>query len=403
MKITSLIVKVASRCNLNCTYCYMYNMGDETYRSQPKIMSNVTIENLLYRIKEHTESYQTENMSIVFHGGEPMLTGMLFYKNFLTKAKNIIPKNIHMDYLMQTNGVLLTDEWCLFLKENNISVGISMDSTPESTDKYRVYHNGKGSYADILEGAKKLSKTLDNQRPGFISVVDTETCPNEVYNHFKNINTGGLSFLFPEANYEHINEHYILPDVGKWLIQLFDLWYLDKDEKKPDINPFTQLIMLLLGTDDNYNELFGQGNCDLAVIETNGSIETVDTLRVCGNGFTRTSLNVSKNKLDDLFESEIARKYYYSHSDVCSRCKKCPIFEICGGGYLPHRYSKENGFENPTIYCNQIIQLVSHIQNKLIDTMSQEILSDVCIERMNADEIIDYLNSLSTEKKLDYE
>jgi uncharacterized protein len=143
MKITSLIVKVASRCNLNCTYCYMYNMGDETYKSQPKIMSNITVENLLYRMKEHSDLHNIDNMSIVFHGGEPMLTGMPFYENFLARAKNILPETVQVDYLMQTNGVLLTEEWCAFLKEKNIVVGISMDSTPESNDKYRIYHNGK--------------------------------------------------------------------------------------------------------------------------------------------------------------------------------------------------------------------------------------------------------------------
>jgi uncharacterized protein len=81
MRTTHLVVKVASRCNLNCTYCYMYNMGDDSYKSQPKFMTQTIVEAMLLRVKNHCIDNDLKEFLIIFHGGEPLLIGLDFYKN----------------------------------------------------------------------------------------------------------------------------------------------------------------------------------------------------------------------------------------------------------------------------------------------------------------------------------
>ena len=83
-----LVLKVASLCNLNCTYCYMYNLGDETFKNQPKFMSNETVDSIIENVKNHCKKHALSTFEFIFHGGEPMLISMDFYRNFVQKLNN---------------------------------------------------------------------------------------------------------------------------------------------------------------------------------------------------------------------------------------------------------------------------------------------------------------------------
>lgn len=386
----ALIVKVASRCNLNCTYCYMYNMGDESYKIQPKFMSLEIVKSMFIRIKNHCIKNNLNKFLIVFHGGEPLLCDIDFYKNFINIQKEILPKNIIIDYAMQTNGVLLTYELANELKALQIQVGISLDGTEISNNKNRIYHNGNGSYKEILKGFEILKETFGNDYANCLCVINTDENPEFVYNHFKKIGASNVHFLFQDYNYLTANVDNV-PKVGDWLSQMYNIWYNDEDEDKPSLRPLTDLISLMFDF-NRFSEIFGKGYNDVLVIETNGSIETVDTLKICGDKFTKTTFNVQNDNLDEIYKnSELAKLYYNAHHELCEKCQRCPIESICGGGFLGHRYSKEKEFDNPSVYCKEIIKIISHIQNRVIDNLSIESITTNKIEKLNSKEIINYL------------
>ncbi|WP_413998098.1 radical SAM protein [Flavobacterium sp. W1B] len=387
MRTTNLVVKVASRCNLNCTYCYMYNMGDDSYKLQPKFMSKDIVEAMLLKIKNHCLRNKLERFLIIFHGGEPLLIGKDFYLDFIESVKKIIPKHIEIDYSMQSNGVLLDNEWCKLLKRLNIQIGISLDGTPSSNNLNRVYHNGKGSYDEIINGFNIMKSIYGKTYSNSLCVIDTNEVPFDVYTHFKNLDVHSVSFLFQDFNYLTATKESV-PKIGDWLIELFNSWYEDKSDSKPIIKPFDELIGLILGKNKG-SEIFGKGINDTLVIETDGSIETVDTLRICGNGFTKTNYNVLNDELSSIFEGDqLAKLYYNAHNELSSVCEKCPIESICGGGYLGHRYSQENKFDNPSIYCNEIVKIICHIQNKILENIPKNIIEKTKIEPLNYFEII---------------
>lgn len=391
MYTTNLVVKVASRCNLNCTYCYMYNMGDDSYKLQPKFMTEKIIEAMFARIKTHCFENELESFLIIFHGGEPLLTGIDFYIKFIEIGKTIIPATIKINYSMQSNGVLLNENMTNDLKNLNIQIGISIDGTPKSNDKNRIYHNNKGSYNEIINGFNLVKKIYGKEYANCLCVIDTNELPIEVYTHFKDIGANSLHLLFQDFNYSQSNIEDV-PKIGDWLIEIFNLWYSDKDENKPIIRPFTDLIGLILGVNKS-SEIFGKGVNDTLVIETNGSIETVDSLKICGNGFTKTNFNVLNDELDEIYQnSELARLYYQGHDNLCQKCSNCPIEPVCGGGYLGHRFSKDNYFDNPSIYCNEIVKLICHIQNEILKNMPQEVVNQSKIEPLNFNEIINMIN-----------
>ena len=390
MKTQALVVKVASRCNLNCTYCYMYNMGDDSYKLQPKFMSDLVVESIFLRIKNHSIINNLERFLIVFHGGEPLLTGIDFYENFVSIGQKVIGNQVKIDYTMQSNGVLITEKIAKKLKELNIQIGISLDGTPKSNDENRVYHNGKGSYKEILKGYNIIRDIYGSDYANCLSVIDTNDDPRIVYQHFKEIKVSSVHFLFQDFNYLQ-NTQDNIPKIGNWLIEMFNLWYYDTEENKPSIRPLTDLISLMFDLNKS-TEIFGKGYNDVLTIETDGSIETVDTLRICGNNFNKTNFNVLKDELSTIYEnSEIASLYYNAHNSLCETCLNCPIESICGGGFLGHRYSNEKKFDNPSIYCKEIIILISHIQNEMIKNMPEDIIKDLDVEKLNPLEIINSL------------
>ena len=392
MYTTNLVIKVASRCNLNCTYCYVYNMGDNSYKSQPKFMSVETIKKIFERIKSHCLNNGLKDFLIIFHGGEPLLAGLDFFKNFIEIGNSILQNDIRIDYGMQTNGVLLDYNLANELKKLKIQVGISIDGTELSNNKNRIYHNNKGSYTEIINGFNIIKKVYGDKLANCLCVIDTDENPKDVYNHFKEIGASTVHFLFPDNNFNN-NNYENVPKIGEWLVLMFNLWYHDSDTNKPSIRPLTDLIGLILGY-EKYSEIFGKGKNYTLVVETNGDIETVDTLKICGDGFTKTKLNVMNNEFDEIYKSsKLAKQYFNGHDDLCTTCNNCFLEEICGGGFIGHRYSKENEFDNPSIYCKQIALLICHIQNQIIINLPHDIVAKTNIQKLNYEEVIENIQN----------
>lgn len=384
MEISNLVLKVTCKCNLNCSYCYVFNKGDKSFEKEPPFIDLRTSEKLLYRLSDHIKRHKIKEFLIIFHGGEPLLIGKKFYIDFIALANKIVTE-IQLNFALQTNGTLLNKVWSKLFRDLNISIGVSIDGTPLA-NKNRLYrNNGVCAYNDILNGINALKQY--NNEIAVLSVVNVEENPLNVYNHLKEIGITHASFLFPDLNYEHIQDQVNVPKIGDWLIEIFDLWYNDNGTK-PMLRPFNFLCLKILGFSELGNEMFGTNENSVLTIKTNGNIESVDSLRICGNGFTNTNINIFTNELDDFFDDDLFKNYYYAHKDVflSDQCTVCEIKEICGGSQLAHRFSKNNGFKNPSIYCKEIYKLIEHIQNKLFSDLPESIINDCNIRKIGSHE-----------------
>ncbi|MBL7727945.1 MAG: radical SAM protein [Dinghuibacter sp.] len=403
LKCSTLVVKVASRCNLNCSYCYMYNLGDETYRNQPKVMSRKTLRKTVDRAYEHCVDNNLRVFIFIFHGGEPLLAGKEFFKEFTSYAREKFSNiKIKLLFAMQTNATLLTPDWADFLGECDISLGISLDGVKEVNDMHRVDHAGKGSYDRIIEGIRNAQASEKMvYKPAVLSVINLKANPEETYHHVKSLNVPGVSFLLPDGNYDKLSllrEGYNSETpYADWLIKIFDLWYNDNKEKnKFDIDMFTGFIKGLLGGRVP-SDAGGNDNNDVLVIETNGGIEAVDVLKTCGHGFTKAGATVFSHSFDEAMETPLAKMYLTSNWKTCNQCRLCPISNICGSGYLPHRYSSENGFNNPSIYCLDYLKLITHIQNRVVDDLPEQVKQESEVEKLTYEEARELLNEAIAE------
>lgn len=364
----------------------MYNKGDTSWRSQPKVMSEETVLRLLERIVEHYGVCSPpEPVILSFHGGEPLFAGTDFFRFFIEKAKEILlPAGIQPSFSIQTNATLIDEEWCQIFYDDYFDIGISLDGKKEINDIHRLYHNGKGSYDDVIKGVQQV-KSYQNleEGMGFLVVVNIDGDPVETYEFFKQM--GSFDFLLPDFTHDDKDSR-----IGKdqtayadWMIKVFDQWFRDPD--RPGIRYFGSLVESILGGNGGADTMGDRYN-DILVIETDGSYEAVDALKICGEGFTKANTNVASESIEEALQTDLASLYQRSHKVLSEQCQHCKINSVCGGGYLPHRYSKNNGFNNPSVYCNDLLKLITHIQNTLLDVISEDVLEKTEVTKITYQE-----------------
>ncbi len=146
-----------------------------------------------------------------------------------------------------------------------------------------------------------------------------------------------------------------------WLIEVFDDWYPKPQTK---IRMFEEIMHLLLGGSSD-SEVVGLARARMVVIETDGSIEQEDTLKVAYDGATATGLHVARDSLDAalLLPQIVARQI--GDQALSAQCRACPVRAVCGGGLYSHRYREGTGFFNPSVYCPDLLALISHIREQL--------------------------------------
>jgi uncharacterized protein len=375
-----LILNVSTRCNLNCSYCYVYNQGDETWRSQPRVMSRETVRTVLARVRAHAVRHQLPAFTFSFHGGEALLCGEEFFVDFVREAERILRPEVHPLYTLQTNGTLLTPAWCKLLDGLGISVGISLDGPPEVNDRYRKDHAGRGSYAAVSRGIEVARSFPWTNAWGVLSVIDPASDPLRCYEHLKELGVERVDFLLPDSTHDRP------PDrpggsptaYADWLITIFERWF-DEQPNRMRIRIFDGLIGQVLGRPGTIQAL-GSQKVELLFIDADGSIEGAPSLKVCGHGFTKLGLNVQTHELDEALGSEQIRAFHLRSEAVSSTCAGCQLKRICGGGHLPNRYSRDNAFDNPSVFCADLAKLITHIQTRVRQALPPALRSRLGIE-----------------------
>ena len=365
-RIVQLIIKVAERCNLNCSYCYMYNHADQSYLRRPAFMSDEVFAQLLVRVYEYCDRRPKHRMSLVFHGGEPMLMGTERFRRFTNLAREKLGEKLK-SLQLQSNATLVDDDWIVALRELGVTVGVSMDGPPEIHDMFRVDHAGKGSHAVVLNGLRRL------QEHGLLSSVLCVVNPAHsgigVYCYFRSLGITRMNFLFPDATHdvkERLYGQYGKTPVADYLIPVFDEW-VNEDDPAVKVLCFEEMIKAILGG-KVWSGLIGNSRANYLVIDTDGSIQALDALKVCWEGVPESGLNLFEHGFDDLYKGlPLLHRVVHEGIPMCAMCNACHERAICGGGYLPHRYSRTNGFDNPSIWCQDLLKLFAYVRN-YIDT-----------------------------------
>ncbi|MDG4831524.1 FxsB family radical SAM/SPASM domain protein [Solwaraspora sp. WMMD1047] len=356
------MLKVHSRCNLACDYCYMYELADRSTLFDPAVMSDQVFERTCSRIAEHVKAHRIDRVRVVFHGGEPLLAGLGTLTSRTRRLRELLPAR-SIDVAMQTNGVLLTESMVDQLASCGVRVGISLDGDRVANDRHRRHRDGRTSFPAV-DRALRLLANRPESFAGILCVVDVDNDPVRTYESLTGYHPPVLDFLLPHANWDQPPPGWS-PDstrYGDWLVQVFERYYT-APARHGTVRLFEEIIRLLCGAPSR-TETVGLSPVATIVINVDGAYEQIDTLRSAYPGAVRTDLNVFADPLDAAMAHPAIRTRQAGVSSLSTQCGKCPIRQVCGGGYYPHRY-RAGSFLNPSIYCADLDRLIRHISSRL--------------------------------------
>jgi uncharacterized protein len=365
-----VVLKVHQRCNLACDYCYVYTMADQSWRDRPLVMERTTWRATAERMVEHAAAHRLRTMRLILHGGEPLLAGPVRLGQLIADFRAAFDGDCRLDIQMQTNGVLLDETMLDLFLEQRVRVGVSLDGAESDNDRRRRRPDGRGSHAAVDKALRLLtSPKYADIFAGLLCVVDPSTDPIACYEALLSYSPPATDLLLPHANWSSPPDRHGETPHADWLITIFDRWY-GAPRRETGIRLFEDVMALLLGGPSR-SEQVGLSPVAVVVVETDGAIEQVDSLKSSYPGACATGLTVFDDPFDSALDHPGVVARQIGVEALCGACRACPLHQICGGGHYAHRYRSGDGYRNPSVYCADMLKLIGHVRKRVVTDLGR--------------------------------
>ncbi|WP_239115656.1 FxsB family cyclophane-forming radical SAM/SPASM peptide maturase [Planotetraspora kaengkrachanensis] len=360
------ILKIHSRCDLACDYCYVYEMADSSWKNRPKRMPAEVVAAAAERIGEHARAHGLPEVEVILHGGEPLLAGVDFIREIVTLIRSATGEHTRVAVTLQTNATLLNVSYLRLFDELGIKVGVSLDGDQAMHDRSRRFANGRGSHGAVTDALRLLtSPPYRHLFGGLLCTIDLRNDPVTAYEALLEFEPPAVDFLLPHGNWSapppgRTPEPEATP-YADWLIDVFDRWYHTRPQRTR-IRMFAEIIHLILGGRSS-SEQIGLSPAALVVVETDGGIEQSDFLKSAYDGAPETGLHISRNSFDEALALPMFVARQIGERALSPTCTACTVKRVCGGGLYAHRYREGEGFANPSVYCPDLLHLIGHVRD----------------------------------------
>lgn len=351
-----LLVKLAARCNLGCTYCYWFRDADVYNR--PSILSPEVEDAFLRALLRHLKRYNLGRFSLLFHGGEPMLFGWQRFRSLMEKLAEIEEQTgCRLHKLITTNGVLVNAQWASVFYDHEVQVTVSLDGPSAVHDQFRINAQGEPTHALAERGFRLLQS--HGLQPGVLAVCAPNSNPKETVDYFvDHLGEKAFDILVPDATHEDAP----VPSIARYYTELFDYVYFHRRPDALSVRFFRSILRGLLGRFSNSDSI-GLSPVSTTTLLTDGSLEPLDVVHITGFGSTRTDISVLSNEIQDIKSIGLWRELFLAGARPCRICQECDYYYACGGGAVASRWSTSSRFANPSVYCDDYKKIIGHIWN----------------------------------------
>jgi uncharacterized protein len=353
---TVMVKPVGSRCNLACGYCYYRDTVSGTTGPDTLRMSGETLERF---IRQYIKASEGPELHVTWHGGEPTLAGLDFYRRAVELQKHYLPEGWACRNNLQTNGVLLNDEWCAFIAEAKFDVGLSVDGAGWLHDQYRKDHEGRGSYKKAIAAVHGLQ--AHGIQPDLLSTVTSSAAmePLAVYRALRDLNTGWIQFIpivRRDSEGKLTKDSVTAEAYGDFLCTIFDEWALH-DIGKLDVQVFAEAARVWSGG--------GAGLCWMAptcgralIVEMDGGVYSCDHYVYPEYRIG----DIETGELMNLADLDVQLRFGDNKRDrLGARCRACPWLSVCNGGCPKDRFVTGAAGEPPLNHlCAGLRRFFSH-------------------------------------------
>jgi len=360
---------VGAICNLRCTYCYYLEKKELYHQQNSYVMSDEILERF---IEQYLHSQTMPEVLFTWHGGEPLMRNRNFFSRALELQKKY-GRGRQIDNCIQTNGTLLTDDWCRFFKENNFLTGISIDGPQHCHDRYRRTKDNRPTFLQVMNGIELLKKHgVEFNVMGVVNDYNADY-PLEFYRFFKSIDCRYIQFAPIVETIEGKPAPWNVPPEkwGNFLIAIFDEWV------KQDVGTF--FIQYFDSTLANWA---GQqpGVCIQAktcghagIMEFNGDVYACDHFVYpeykLGNIRTQTLVEMMYSDRQIRFGND-------KQEALPTQCKECRFLFACNGECPKNRIIKtDSGEEGLNYLCKGYYRFFEHVA-PYMDFMRNELASE---------------------------
>lgn len=379
-----MLKPAGTHCNLACKYCYYLEKNKLYPTAQRHLMSDEMLEQFT---REYIEAQTMNQVLFTWHGGEPLLRSIDFYRKALSLQQKYAGGR-RIDNVIQTNGTLLTDEWCEFFAQNHWLVGISIDGPQPYHDHYRLTAAGKPSWKKVMQGIKLLKKHGVEWNAMAVVNAYNVNHPLEFYRFFKENGCQFLQFTpiverqtrhedgrtlasLADKNEIPLSEASVTPEQwGYFLCAIFDEW-VRKDVGKIFVEIFDCTLANWMGVSPGicaYSKECGHAG----VMEHNGDVYSCDHFV-----FPEYKLgNIRDHSLIDMLYGEQQQEFSrLKHSSLPRQCKECDMEFACHGECPKNRFMKDKYGDSGLNYlCPGYYHYYQHVA-PYMDYMKQELMS----------------------------
>jgi uncharacterized protein len=361
-----IVFKVAERCNINCTYCYYFNMGENTALERPPLIDVETARAFARWIGRGCEELQIPKAMVAFHGGEPMLLKPRNFGAICEALRDEVGSVTELSLSIQTNGTILSDTWLDLFREHGVRIGVSIDGNRQANDRYRLSRRGKSTFSQTEDFIKRTVAWAEgNPRliPATISVIDPRNDYKEVYAYLRSLGVEQMNFLLPDRNAEQALSLQSSRGYGRALYEIFESWLTEDNPavrvkyvnnllghfqlSRPDIDLAADIDAGIIKAPQRLKKQY-----QVIIARSDGTVAINDSYIPALSWYKDAPVySISSHTLRDFLSDAIFQEIEAMANTLPSGCKSCQWRKICGGGDLENRFSTKTGFDNPSVYC----------------------------------------------------
>lgn len=367
-----VVLKVSERCNLACPYCY-YFFQEYDGNANPALISDEVLTELPGFLTRSLDDLKLDRLSVVLHGGEPLLFKKERADRLWTALREAVGRRVPLDLAVQTNGVLIDEEWIRLFAKHRVKVGVSIDGLKETHDRLRPDHQGRGSYDGAVRGLQLVrdaaAKGIVEDDVGVLCVVHADGNSDRLLEHLVHeLGIASPNLNFPRGGRNNVDAR---------------LWNQATESHRKIVRYWLNNLIFpkfhfVRGVADVFFALHSEKGAAkrdrqvamrhyIATISSAGDLNVDDNLMGIDRSLSDTGLKIFGTSLKALIGSDIWKELNDAVDTPAAQCQQCDWYRSCRGGELFNRFSPARRFDDHSVLCETVQMIHEELANYLID------------------------------------
>lgn len=363
-----VVFKVAERCNLACSYCYFFFGGDDSFSRHPAIVAPDTVDGIAAFLEQAIDELDIGYIEIALHGGEPLLMKKPAFEDLCARLARCGSSKCKIGFSVQSNGVLIDEEWIDIFSRHNVGVGLSIDGSREQHDAFRVDKKGRGTYDKTIEAWWRLKAAAREKRiaqPGILSVISPQTRHDVLSTFVAELDVTRLNFLLPDFTHDtcpySADE---IAQIGELMVAVLDDWQRIGNPRLRVKFLYDALMPMVNEEGLSRARRFKENLWPYVTISSDGGVHIEDTLR-SALWSQEAPFDVKRHSLREVLAADLWAQVDQGARLRPAKCLDCRYSSVCKSGPMLTRHSKANGFANESIYCAALYRFHSALEARL--------------------------------------